>query len=116
MGCSSCGKNAAARVGLTLNTAIVFGDPTPEVYRVRVVGNVPGLQTGAIKYVRGTGVQALVESGDLAMLAGSPRTLASQAQGSALYYVGNIGYTSLETARVRSGQSGEEIVVRTLTS
>jgi hypothetical protein len=112
MGCSSCGKSFATRVGNSLNTAIVFGEPTNDVVRVRFMASVPGIQAGAIKYVRGSGVQALVEDGTLALLAGGSHTLPS-ANSYVLYYVGSVGYTTMEAARVRSGQTGEEIVVRT---
>lgn len=114
MGCSSCGKNAGARVGNTLNTAIVLGEPAPDVFRVRVLGDIGGLQTGAIKYVRGSNVQTLADEGKLAILAGAPRQVPLGRSGSELYYVGNIGYTSLPAARVRSGQTGEEIVVKAI--
>ena len=60
MACSSCGKNSSSRVGNTLNTAIIFGDPTNEVHRARVIDDIPGMQTGSIKYVRGSMVQQLV--------------------------------------------------------
>lgn len=116
MGCSSCGKSAGARVGNTLNTAIVLGEPHPDVHRVRVTGDIGGLQTGAIKYVRGTNVQTLAAEGKLAILAGAPRRVGAQRPGTQLYYVGAIGYTSLPAARVRSGQTGEEIVVKTIDS
>lgn len=115
-GCSSCGKNAAARVGVTLNTAIVFGEPLPDVFRVRVTGDIPGILTGAIKYVRGTGVQQLIDDGKVVVLAGGSRPLPPKPNGTTLYYVGNIGYSDIGTARVRSGQSGDEIVVRTFGS
>lgn len=114
MACSSCGKNAAARVGNTLNTAIVFGDPAPDVFRVRVTGEIQGLLVGAIKYVRGTGVQDLVDSGKLAILAGGSRKLPDPKPGTSLYYVNEIGYTDLGAARVRAKQLGVDIVVRTL--
>ncbi len=114
MGCSSCGKSAAAQVGVTLNTAIVLGQPDDQVYRVRVTGDIGGLQVGAIKYVRGTMVDGLVEEGKLVVLAGAPRTLPAPRPGTSLYYVGKIGYTDLPAARVRSGQTGDEIVVRSL--
>jgi hypothetical protein len=112
MACSSCGKSYAARIGNTINTAIVFGEPTNEVIRVRVVGDVSGISRGAVKYVRGSGVQSLVDDGTFAKLAGGPYTLATPG-GYTLYYVGSVGYATMEAARVRSGQTGEEIVVRT---
>lgn len=114
MACSSCGKNATARVGSTLNTAIVFGEPTNDVVRIRVSGEVPGMQVGAIKYVRGTGVQDLVDSGKFQMLAGGTRQIPAPKPGTSLYYVDGIGYTDMSAARVRSGQVGKDIVVRTL--
>ena len=113
MACSSCGKSSATRVGNSINAAIVFGDPTAEVIRVRVTGEVRGIQLGAVKYVRGTGVQPLIDSGVLTKLAGGPYALPSSSTGYTLYYVGDVGYTTLEAARVRSGQTGEEIIVRT---
>lgn len=112
MACSSCGASVATRVGNSINTAIVFGEPTSDVYRVRVMEDIPGIQMGAIKYVRGTGVQSLVDAGSLTILAGGSRTLPSSG-GYTLYYVGDVGYATMEAARVRSGQTGEEIVVRT---
>lgn len=114
MACSSCGKNVSQRVGNTANTAIVFGVPTNEVIRVRVAQAIPGMNVGAIKYVRGEGVQHYLDNGSLIALAGGKRTLPSPRRGSALYYVGEIGYTEMGAARVRSSQTGEEIVVRTL--
>ena len=113
MACSSCGKSFASRVGNTVNTAIVFGEPDNEVIRVRVTGDVKGIQLGAVKYVRGTGVQALIDDGALTRLAGGPYTVTGGTGGFTLYYVGDVGYTTMEAARVRSGQTGEEIVVRT---
>lgn len=110
MACRSCGAAASSRVGNSVNTAIVFGDPAPEVYRVRVMQDMPGLQGGAIKYVRGTNVQQLVDDGYFTILSGGTRAAVSG--GITLYYVGDVGYTTLEAARVRSGQTGEEIVVR----
>lgn len=110
MACSSCGRAAATRAGNSVNNAIVFGDPTNEVFRVRVTGNAAGLQKGAIKYVRGTGVTELVDAGEISVLAGGARTVTGS--GPTLYYVGNVGYSTMEAARVRSGQTGEEIVVR----
>ncbi len=111
--CGICGKNAAAHVGVTLNTAIVFGEPTPDVFRVRVLGDIPGILSGAIKYVRGSGVQQLIDDGKIAVLAGGARRLPTRPNGTTLYYVNGIGYTDIGTARVRSGQDGGEIVVRT---
>ena len=113
MACSSCGKSYAARVGNSLNSAIVFGDPTNEIVRIRVSRDVTGMSLGAVKYVRGTGVQALIDDGRFTLLAGGPYLLPSSTTGYTLYYVGDTGYTTLEAARVRSGQTGEEIVVRT---
>lgn len=112
MTCSSCGKSASNRVGSTINTAIVFGEPEPQVYRAKVVGDIPSLQTGAIKFVRGSMVQQLVDEGKLSILAGSVRTL-PQTAGFTLYYVGDTGYTTIDAARVKSGQTGQEIEVRT---
>ena len=113
MACSSCGKSASNRVGSTINTAIVFGEPDNQVYRARVIGDIPSLQTGAIKFVRGSMVQQLVDDGKLAILAGGVRTLPAPANGFTLYYVGDMGYTTIDAARVRSGQTGQEIEVRT---
>lgn len=112
MACKSCGGSSVSRVGSTINTAIVFGEPNNEVYRVRVTGSIQGIQTGAVKYVRGAGVQDLVASGDMHILAGGPYQPSLPA-GYTLYYVGDIGYTTMDAARVRSGQTGEEVVVRT---
>ena len=114
MACSSCGKNVSQRVGTTVNTAIVFGAPTNEVIRVRVAQPIPGMNVGAIKYVRGEGVQHYLETGALVQLAGGPRPAPAPRPGTALYYVGEIGYPDIGAARVRSGQTGEEIVVKTL--
>ncbi len=114
MACSSCGKNSSSRVGNTLNTAIIFGDPTNEVHRARVIDDIPGMQTGSIKYVRGSMVQQLVDEGKLALLAGQARILPTRTSPYTLYYVGDIGYTTIEAARVRSGQVGLDIQVRTL--
>lgn len=111
MACASCGKAQASRAGNSASSAIVFGTPTPTVQRVRVTGSVPGLAQGAIKYVRGDGVQGYIDSGDIAVLAGGSRTLPS-GSGSTLYYVGVIGYTTIEAARVQSSTTGEDIVVR----
>lgn len=114
MACGSCGRAAATRAGNSVQNAIVFGDPTNEVLRVRVTGSIAGLQKGAIKYVRGTGVADLVDDGDIAVLAGGARTVTGS--GPTLYYVGDVGYATMEAARVRSGQTGEEIVVRSFGS
>lgn len=114
MACSSCGGGGSARVGSTINTAIIFGDPTNEVIRVRVDGDVAGIQRGAIKYVRGTNVAELLDDGTLIRLAGSSRMLPPLRPGTSLYYVGGVGYPDMASARVRSGQTGEDIVVRTL--
>jgi hypothetical protein len=113
MACSSCGKNVSQRVGSTANTAIVFGAPTNQVIRVRVV-EVPGMIVGSIKYVRGEGVQHYLDTGALVALAGGTRSLPPAKPGAALYYVGEIGYPDMGSARVRASQTGEEIVVRTL--
>jgi len=113
MACSSCGKSFATRVGNSVNTAIVFGDPESEVIRVRVTGEIKGIAIGAVKYVRGSGVQQLIDDGAMAKLAGGPYVVSSSPGGYTLYYVGDVGYTTMEAARVRSGQTGEEIVVRT---
>lgn len=112
--CSGCGGSAGNHIGNTLNTAIVLGEPELDVYRVQVTGSVAGLNQGAVKYVRGSNVMALVESNDLRLLAGGPRRLASPRRGTTLYYVDGIGYTDMGAARVRSGQTGEDIVVRTI--
>lgn len=113
MACTSCGANIASRAGSSLNSAIIFGEPTDEVHRVRVMEDLPGLQMGAVKYVRGTHVQQLVDEGKLSILAGGSRVLPRRAGGVTLYYVGDVGYSTMEQARVRAGQTGEEIVVRT---
>lgn len=114
MGCSSCGKSNAARAGNTANTAIIFGDVDSEVRRVRFAEDVSGVMQGAIKYVRGTGVEELVETGKLIPLAGGVRTVAPFRRGTSIYYVDGVGYTDMSTARVRSGQTGSEIVVKTI--
>jgi len=112
MACSSCGKNASTRVGTSPNTAIVYGEPTRDVVRIRVLLDGAGLQVGAVKYVRGDGVEALIEAGIIAPLTGGRMSLPTSG-GFTLYYVGGVGYPSIDAARMRSGQTGEEIVVRT---
>lgn len=114
MGCSSCGKSMASRAGSTANTAIIVGDVDNTVIRVRVMRDVLGLMSGAVKYVRGLGVQALLDSGDLTQLAGGARAASPMRRGTSLYYVDGVGYTDMGTARVRSSQSGSEIVVKTV--
>ena len=112
MACSSCGRAAASRAGNSPSNSIVFGDPTNEAVRVRVLDGVAGLQSGAIKYVRGTGVDDLVADGKIDVLAGAPRVLSAAQTNQRLYYVGSVGYATMDAARVRSGQVGEDIVVR----
>lgn len=114
MGCSSCGRAAASRAGNTPSNSIVFGEPTNDAVRVRVMQSVAGLQPGAIKYVRGDGVDELVEAGSLSVLAGGIRSLAASAAAQTLYYVDGVGYATMDAARVRSGQSGMDIVVRSM--
>lgn len=114
MACSSCGRAAASRAGNSPNNAIVFGEPSNEALRVRIMRSVAGLQPGAIKYVRGDGVHELAADGVLNILAGGTRVLSASAAAQTLYYVGGVGYSTMEAARVRSGQSGEEIIVRTM--
>lgn len=114
MACSSCSRSAASRAGNNPGNAIVFGEPTNEALRVRVTGDVAGLQSGAIKYVRGSDVASLVADGKIEILAGAPRTLTPAQAKQRLYYVGGVGYTTMDVARVRSGQVGEEIVVRSV--
>lgn len=114
MGCSSCGKSNAARAGNTANTAIIIGDLDGDVRRVRFALDFAGILQGAVKYVRGTGVQALLDDGTLIALAGGARVGSALRTGTSLYYVDGVGYTDLSTARVRSGQTGSEIVVKTV--
>ena len=112
MACSSCGRAAASRAGNSPTNAIVFGEPTSQAVRVRVTGSVAGLQQGAIKYVRGSGVDQLVADGSIDVLAGAPRVLTAAQANQRLYYVGDVGYATMDGARVRSGQVGEDIIVR----
>jgi hypothetical protein len=112
MACSTCGKAVSYRAGNSPATAIVLGDPTPVILRVRVLRVLPGLPAGAVKYVRGENVDALVQDGSLMLLAGSNRVVAPGTQ-TTLYYVGDVGYTTIDAARVQSQVTGEDIVVRT---
>lgn len=114
MGCSSCGKSSAARAGNTANTAIIFGDIDNEVRRVRFAEDISGIMQGAVKYVRGAGVQAYLDDGSLIQLAGGARAVPVLRSGTSLYYVDGVGYTDMATARVRSSQVGSEIVVKTI--
>lgn len=97
-----------------MNTAIIIGDIDNEVRRVRFTQDFAGVMQGAVKYVRGSDVDQLVEDGVLIVLAGGRRTVAPPRTGTSLYYVGDIGYTDLATARVRSAQTGEDIIVKTI--
>lgn len=112
MACSSCGRAISYRAGNSPQTALVLGEPTPLIVRVRVINSIPGLAAGAVKYVRGENVDALVASGDLAVLAGGSRALPPGTT-TTLYYVGDVGYTTVDAARVQSQVTGEDIVVRT---
>lgn len=114
MGCTSCGKSHANRAGNTANTAIIFGDPNNDVIRVRFATDVSGIKQGAVKYVRGTGVDTLVDNGDIIPMAGGVRPVAPFRSGTSLYYVDGVGYTDIATARSRSIQTGSEIIVRTI--
>lgn len=116
MGCSSCGKSNAARAGNTANTSIIIGEIDPDVRRVRFAQDFAGILQGAVKYVRGTGVQALLDDGTLIALAGGARTGNPLRNGTSIYYVDGVGYMDLATARVRSGQTGHEIEVKTIGS
>jgi hypothetical protein len=110
--CGSCGGGGGgSRAGATRNNAIVFGEPEPEVIRVTFLQSAGGQAAGATKYVRGSGVQELIDTGVLAQLSGNTYTLPER-YSKTLYYVGDVGFSSMNEARVRSGQTGEEIVVR----
>jgi hypothetical protein len=110
--CRTCGGSSSNRVGSTVNTAIIFGEDNRIVYRARITGDVPGMQTGAVKYVTGTGVQDLVDDGLIMIIAGSERKLAPKATGYVLYYVGDVGFPTLDGARVHSAYTGLDIVER----
>lgn len=115
MGCGGgCGKSVAGNAGRTANTAVMVGEVNNSVIRVRVNRDVLGFMSGAIKYVRGEGVQALLDSGDLVQLAGGARVGSPIRKGTTLYYVDGVGYADISTARVRSEQTGHEIVIKTI--
>jgi hypothetical protein len=113
MACASCGKARASRAGNSPSSAIIFGDVTDEVVRVRFTGDVPGFQPGSIKYVRGSALQDYYDDGRLTLLSGSSRDLPLGSQ-TVVYYVGQIGFTTIEAARIQSKVTGEDISVVTL--
>lgn len=113
MGCSSCGGGGAAmRVGNTHNNAILFGEPDGDIRRVRFNSDTHGIQAGAVKYVRGSGVQGLIDDGVVSVLAGGSYSAPSMS-GMTFYYVDGVGYATMEAARLRAGQTGKEIIVKT---
>lgn len=110
MACSSCQKAAARRAGSSATNALILGSTTleSEVYRVKVLKpGIPGLLVGAIKYVTGDGIVPYVDNGTLQILS-TISNVRRAASGSVvkLYYVGELGYTSIDAARVRSEETG----------
>ena len=118
MGCSSCMKAAANRVGNSPNQPIVLDDLTlataTQAIRVRVLrGADLGVPDGAVKYVAGTGIDAFEAEGAIARLSGDGRGTGIIA-GRRWYQVGRLGYLTLPPAQVRSEQVGEPIAERTV--
>lgn len=108
MACSSCQKSAAARAGNNVGNAIILGDWTDEVWRVKAIQPIGGIPIDAVKYVRGATVLELVDEGSFELLStisnmpGRNRNKSPKK----LWYVGNVGYTSYAAAKVRSEQVG----------
>lgn len=118
MGCSACQKAAASRAGDAPHNAIVLGAPSgATAYRVKVLTRgIPGLLLGAVKYVRGSSVQGFFDDGTLELLNAVALTPHNARRGGGkLYYVGDVGYTDIAAARVRSGETGLPIQERTVT-
>lgn len=118
MGCSSCAKAAAQRVGNTPSNPIVLDgmvlDTATSAVRVRVLnGSELGVPDGATKYVTGAGIEAFEEAGWIARLSGSSRGTGIR-EGRRWYEVGRLGYLSLPPAEVRSEQVGIPISERTV--
>lgn len=63
MGCG-CGGRARNTPGLTSGNPLILGSPEGyQVIRVRVVQGLTGAPTGTKRYVKGSGVQPLIDSG-----------------------------------------------------
>ena len=116
MGCSSCAKAAAARVGNAPTNPIILDEPAEadQSVRVRVLdGDALGTMDGAVKYVAGDGIQSFIDEGAIEPMSGDPRGSGIR-NGRTWYQVGRLGYLSISPARVRSEQTGEEVVERTV--
>ena len=118
MGCSSCAKAAAQRIGNQPSQPIVLDGLTAETARqatrVRVLNGAElGVPDGAVKYVSGTGIAAFEAEGWIAPLSGDPRGTGIS-PGRRWYQVGRLGYLTLPPAQVRSEQVGEPIAERTV--
>lgn len=116
MGCSSCAKAAASRVGNAPTNPIIIGTPSEgdQTVRVRVIdGGAMGTQDGAVKYVAGDGIDDFLGEGSIAAMSGSARGSGIR-NGRPWYQVGRIGYMQIGPAQVRSEQTGEQIVELTV--
>ena len=111
MGCATCG-GAIAAAGSAPHTAIVIGDNTGSPVRVVASSSVAsGVPTGRSVWVRGSGVQAFIDSGVFVAEPIPVRVVAEQEQRGAnkLWRVGEISYSDLSAARARAQVTGEPI-------
>lgn len=111
--CGSCERKQAGRLGSTYQTALIFGEPVAgaETTRVKIMqAGFVGLRLGDRRYVTGDAVDQLVEDGVLARLGGTYPTAVPE--GKVWYQVGSVGYLVFVGARVRSEETGEDIVER----
>jgi len=115
MGCSGCAKRAASRVGNSVNNPIILGEPIVgnSTHRASVlIGGNLGVLDGATKYVYGSLIQQFVDDGSIVLKSGVYGSIISE--GRKWYQVGSLGYLTVAPAQVRSEQTGEEIVERTI--
>ena len=114
MACSSCMKAAARRAGSAPYNALVLGESNNDVYRVKIItSNINGLMPGSIKYVRGSEVLDFAASGDIEILNEANSHRAART-GSKVFYVGELGYTDLAAAQVRSEETGLPIIEKVI--
>lgn len=113
MACSSCMKSAARRAGSAAYNPLTLGEAVGNTYRVKVLtSNIPGLPQGSVRYIRGSQVEQYVESGDLQILQTS--TNHRRSRSTKLFYVGDLGYSELQAAQVRSEETGLPIIEKVI--
>lgn len=114
MGCSACRAKAKAMAagvsgslrqpppGFSEANAILIGEPNETNQRVRVNRDTLGLSASSLKWVTGTGVQALIDDNSFTATVAAPSARS--------WKVGEFSYFDYALAQEASAASGNPIV------